>query len=282
MNKTHPVVFIGSGEASVIERKTLIYSIRKHTAEPVEIIVFNGTHNSLERDGAPPELAPMPLKAKYQNITEFSNYRFLIPQLCGHQGKAIWLDSDMVCLRSVTELFETPLNGHDFLAKAEIDNRGRRRWGLSVALYDCSSCHFDLERYTDEIAQGLYSYNDMQQMREEFLRHHPMKIGELDPNWNCYDSYSADTKLIHYTNLHTQPWKVRGHRQGGLWFRYFEEARQAGFITDDDIELAKRRAYVRYDLTDGNTLSFGGILRNALVDAKASLYQSFGPRTSRG
>src|SRR5687767_11117462 len=105
-------VFIGSGEASRIERKTLIHSIKANASAPVDITVFNGTHNSVERENLAPELAPMSLRVKYTNtITEFSQYRYVIPQLCGFEGRAIWLDSDMVCLGDIRELFEADMNG---------------------------------------------------------------------------------------------------------------------------------------------------------------------------
>jgi hypothetical protein len=279
MKQDTPVVFIGSGEASVLERKTLIYSIKKVSRVPPEIIVFNGTHNTVEREGSEPQLAPMSLRAKYKNITEFSNYRFLIPELCGHTGRAIYLDSDMICIADIGELFNASPDEADFLAKSFVDKSGQRRWGLSVALYDCALCHFDLERYVDEMGSGLYTYNDLQQMSPQFLSVHPFRIGEIDPNWNSYDHFDGRTKLIHYTNLHMQPWKVRGHPHGNLWFQYFHEARQAGFVTDADIELAIRRGYARQDLTKGNTIGVRGVVKNAMSDLKAAVRDSL--RTSQ-
>lgn len=276
-SSTRPVIFIGSGEASVLERKTLLYSIHKHTPGPVEVIVFNGTHSSIEVDGSSPTPVPMPLHAKYQNITEFSNYRFLIPQLRGHQGRAIWLDSDMICLADLNELFAVDMGHNAFLAKRSPHPSGEMRWGLSVAVYDNARCAFDLDRYAREVDEGQYDYNDLQQMTPRFLARHPFQVGAIDDQWNCYDEWTPQTKLIHYTNLHTQPWKVRGHRHGGLWFRYFEEARQAGFISDDDIERAIRRSYARPDLLKGNTIGVRDIVHNALSDLKASVRDTLRP-----
>lgn len=277
MERNTPVVFIGSGEASALERKVLIHSLHKNSKGPVEIIVFNGTHNAIEHEDGRRELVPMSLPVKYQNITEFSNYRFMIPQLCGYQGRGIWLDSDMICLGDINELFQTPMHGADLLAKESPDAQGQMRWGLSVSLYDCGGRRFELDLYACEMAEGKYGYNDLQQLTSSFLAHHPFKVGALDPNWNCYDELSDKTKLIHYTNLHTQPWKVRGHRHGGLWFRYLAEAREAGLVTEADIELAIRRWYVRPDLRKGNTIGLGGILKNAIVDLKATVRDSVRP-----
>src|SRR6267378_6473230 len=117
MNSTKVKLFIGSGEQSLLERKVLIYSIQKHTQRNLDIYVFNGTHNAIETSDGAPAPAPLPLHLKYRNLTEFSLYRYLIPELCSFEGKAIYLDSDMVCLRDIGELFDCSIDGHDFLAK---------------------------------------------------------------------------------------------------------------------------------------------------------------------
>ena len=245
-------VFIGSGEASLLERKTLIYSLRKHSSSPLDIHVFNGTHNSIERNDEPPVPAGMSLRVKYKNFTEFSNYRFMIPELCHHEGRAIFLDSDTICLGDISELFNAPLgDGSAVLAKSEA-YAGTGGWGLSVALFECSRCRFDLDAIFDEIEQGLYSYTDLHQLTPAFQKHHPMTVGAIDPNWNVFDKYDEHTRLIHFTNLLRQPWKFPGHPSGDLWFKYFNEARAEGFITKQDVDTTKMRGYVRQDILEGN------------------------------
>ncbi|BAU11451.1 lipopolysaccharide biosynthesis protein, LPS:glycosyltransferase [Leptolyngbya sp. NIES-3755] len=241
-------VFIGSGEASLVERKVAIYSLKKQTQHDLDIYVLNGTHNAIERNDQAPVPAPMSLDIKYRNVTEFSLYRYLIPQICEFQGRAIYIDSDTVCLSDIRELFETDLAGSDFLAKRESTGV----WGLSVMLIDCDRCRFNLEKYCDEIDQGLYSYTDFNQMNSRFLEYHHFSIAELDPNWNQFDFCDSQTKLIHYTNLYTQPWKAQNHPFGELWFQYFREALEAGILTERDIELSILRSYVRPDIRQGN------------------------------
>ena len=92
----------------------------------------------------------------------------------------------------------------------------------------------------------------MHQFSPAFLKHHPLKIEAIDPNWNVFDQYDAQSKLIHFTNLLRQPWKFPGHPSGDLWFTYFNEAREAGAVTKQDIETAKMRGYVRQDILLGN------------------------------
>ena len=244
-------VFIGSGEASLLERKVMAYSIRKNTRRAVDIYVLNGTHNAVERNDEPPVLAPMSLRVKYRNYTEFSLYRYLIPQLCGHQGRGIYVDSDMICLGDIGELFDMPMHGCDFLSIKAYDTG---QWGPSVMLIDCESCRFDLEQICDEIDAGKFTYSEFTRMDDRFLAHHPRKIGVLDPNWNVFDRCDERTKLIHYTNLLSQPWKFPGHPQGELWFQYFREAIAAGAISEDDVTKAITRGYVRPTIRQGNQL----------------------------
>lgn len=251
MNQKERVrVFIGSGEASLLERKTAIYSLRKHTTRELDIYVFNGTHNAIELNDGEPFLAPMSLQVKYQNITEFSLYRFLIPEICDHRGRAIYIDSDTVCLTDIGELFDAPMGDAHFLAKPDAYPGGL--WGLSVMLINCETCRFDLELIVNEMGRGLYSMKDFSCMSPLFLSRYPYRIGGLDPRWNSFDHQDAQTKLIHYTNLYTQPWKYSGHPHGELWFEYFEQARAGGYVTAKDIELSLVRSYVRRDLLEGN------------------------------
>lgn len=265
-------IFISSGEASLLERKVLMYSLRRNSTRELDIRVFNGTHNTVERDGHPPEPAPMSLKVKYQNITEFSNYRFLVPAVCGNQGRAISMDSDTIVLGDIGELFDSDMGSNDFLAKPEAyGNKADDQWGLSVMLIDCVRTRFNTDQYFDEIENGAYTYADLHQMLPSFLARHPFKVGQINPRWNDFDICYKDTKLIHYTNLYSQPWKSRSHPYGDLWFEYFEEAIKAGHITDRDIELTLVRAYARRDLLEGNRWTLQTYLMRMARDLKSEL-----------
>jgi lipopolysaccharide biosynthesis glycosyltransferase len=243
-------VFIGSGEASAVERKVLIYSIKKNTKSDVDIYVFNGTHDALEKNDEPPVRINMSLRAKYKNFTEFSNYRFLIPSLCNYKGRAIFIDSDTICLGDMGDLFNQDMGNFDLLAKKDAYGHiGNERWALSVMLMDCEKCKFDLEKYLDDVDEKKYTYTDFHQLSPEFLKYHKFNIGQMNPKWNDFDQCDANTKLIHYTNLYSQPWKSPGHKYGNLWFQYFKEALASGALTDDDVKKAILRSYVRKDLS---------------------------------
>jgi len=252
--QNNPVrILIGSGEQSLLERKVLLYSIRKHTKRALDILVYNGTHNAIERNAEPPRLSPMSLQVKYRNLTEFSMARFIIPEVCNYEGRCIFFDSDMICLGDVGELFDSPLDDYDFIAKkGALEKRQGTTWALSAMLVNCDRCKFDLEQIISGIDEGLYTYQDFAQMHPDFLAYHHYTVGEMDPRWNEFDFLDRETRLIHYTNLQTQPWKYHDHPFGELWFEYFEEARAAGCITDEDIHLTIMRGNVRRDIRSGN------------------------------
>jgi hypothetical protein len=259
MSTITPVrLFIGSGEASLLERKTLIHSLRAHTRRPLDIHVFNGTHDALEHGDDPPTRLGMPLSIKYRNYTEFSNYRWLIPQLCGYRGRAIFLDSDMVCLADIGELFDADMGGCDMLAKAEA-YKGENSWGMSNILFDCERCRFPLEEIFEDVDAGRYSNTDFHQMTPRFLERRAYRLGPIDPVWNSFDICDAGTKLIHFTNLRTQPWKFPGHVHEDLWFRWFNEARRVGAITQQDIDKTLSRAYARQDILAPGRGQSGGV-----------------------
>jgi hypothetical protein len=79
-------------------------------------------------------------------------------------------------------------------------------WGLSVMLIDCERSRFNGAIFS-EIDRGLYTYTEFSQMGQRFLTHRPYQIAELDPSWNVFDRVDQNTKIVHYTNLSTQPWK---------------------------------------------------------------------------
>lgn len=249
-------IFIGSGEASVIERKVLIHTLKKHTNRPLDIFVFNGTHDAVERNDEPPQRINMPLNIKYANVTEFSNYRWYIPQLCNYKGRAIWLDSDMIVFDDIGKLFDTPMENQDMLAVKGTYNEEEQQdtFATSVLLIDCEKCKkFDVELYYREIAEQKYTYNELMRMAKKFIDLHPYRLGALDPNWNVFDFYDERTKLLHYTDLHTQPWRYPNHPYGQTWFDAFFATVETGEISTYDIQKAIARGYVRPDILKGNS-----------------------------
>jgi hypothetical protein len=154
--------------------------------------------------------------------TGFTNYRFAIPHLCAGQGRAIYNDVDQIYLCDPAELFDLALEGKGFRAIAPDDP--------SVMLLDCARMAgiWTLERARREskrrlIARALAA---------------PQLYGALDPRWNVRDDErpESEAKLVHFTTLHTQPWRpfperfvYQEHPIGPTWHALERSADEAGF-----------------------------------------------------
>lgn len=124
--------------------------------------------------------------------TGFSNYRFAIPHFAGGRGRAIYNDVDQIYLHDPGALFDFELGQAGFLALSDRD--------LSVMLLDCERMarHWSLEdarRMDKKSLQALTA--------ERGLR------GPLPPEWNARDGewQRGRSRILHFTSLHTQPWR---------------------------------------------------------------------------
>ena len=251
-------IFIGSGEASRVERKVLKYSI-EISSPNCEIIVYNGTHDTLEYEDGRIERLHTPLEIKYQNVTEFSNFRWYIPQLCGFKGRAIYLDSDMICFEDLGIFNTIDLEGSQIMARSDAySTKGKwgydpeGAWALSMCIFDCARFPMTAKELFDGIEAGNYSYKEMHYMKPAFVNHYDLKLSDMPEGWNDLDIYRKETQLIHYTNLLTQPWKFPGHRYGGIWHQWLMRAMKDGAVTLKDVNQSINRGFVRPTLLDGN------------------------------
>ncbi len=154
--------------------------------------------------------------------TGFTNYRFAIPDLAGRAGRAIYNDVDQIYLADPAELFDADLSRHGFLARAPDDP--------SVMLLDCSrmSAVWSLDTARRESKARLM----------ERACSVPGLLGQLPPAWNARDDeYTPGrSKCLHYTTLHTQPWRpfperfvYQANPHAKLWHDLEAEADAVGY-----------------------------------------------------
>jgi lipopolysaccharide biosynthesis glycosyltransferase len=80
-------IFIGYDPRVAVQYHVLAHSLLEHTSIPLQIIPL----------GCPP-----PLQRK--GLTAFTWARFLVPYLCGFEGEALFLDSDMLCTGDIATI----------------------------------------------------------------------------------------------------------------------------------------------------------------------------------
>jgi hypothetical protein len=154
--------------------------------------------------------------------TGFTNYRFAIPDWAGRGGRAIYNDEDQIYLSDPGLLFDQDMQGHGFLAIAPRES--------SVMLLDCGRMAglWNLE------AARCGSKKDLLRSAVET----PGLFGACDPHWNARDDEYREGRshCLHYTTLHTQPWRpfperfvYQDHPLAHLWHDLERSADAAGF-----------------------------------------------------
>ena len=204
-------IFIGYDSKVKIAYHVLAESILRNSSTPVTIspINLNNLKNIYTRKQDP--LAS----------TEFSFSRFLVPHLMNYNGWAIFMDSDMVMLSDITELWNlrnedyaiqvckheyTPSSKNKFLGNNQTIY-AKKNWS-SLMLMDCSKCKTLTPEYVNT-RSGL----ELHQFKwlDENL------IGSIPLEWNWLVGeypYKKEVHNIHFT-------------EGGPYFKNYKNTEYA-------------------------------------------------------
>ncbi|MEK7703169.1 MAG: glycosyltransferase [Nitrospirota bacterium] len=226
-------VYVGATEEQMLSVKVLEYSIRKHASMSVEVF-------PLHRAGID---VPSPKDPKNHPRTPFTFQRFLIPELAGYQGRAIYMDSDMQVLRDIRSLWTLPFLGADLLAVGAANRH--RRPQFSVMLLNCDTLHWEINALISALDNQELSY---EQMVHEMAVAKTIRT-DIDPSWNSLEQFKkGETALIHYTDMDTQPWVSTENPIGDIWIKDLIEAVTSGFIAVDEIKEQIQKGWIRPSL----------------------------------
>ena len=163
-------VFIGTEPKQVRAERVLEYSIRKYASVDVEITMMRQGDPGFEWGQGP---------------TGFTMFRFAVPELCNHEGFAIYLDCDMLLLADIAELYDYRKPGKWVCHSCEN--------GDCVSVIDCSATALNI--YT---VRGLPKWGVRTVLE-------PIIDRSIPDKWNSLD-LAEGAALIHFTGLATQPW----------------------------------------------------------------------------
>ena len=226
-------VFVAATPSEWLAMRVLEFSIRKTASLPVEFSALYTFDRPI----------PMPQAKKNWPRTPFSFHRFLIPELCEYQGKAIYLDADMLVFRDIAELWNQPLDFCDLQTVQETKKGLPSQF--SVMLLDCTRLSWSIETIISALDSGELEYSSLM---------HNMCIVEnigwdIPPEWNSLERYESQvTALLHYTNMHTQPWISLNNSFGSIWVGFLRRALEAGFISQKELEREVTVGHVRPSL----------------------------------
>jgi hypothetical protein len=223
-------IFIGTSANGEDAKAEMVYeySIRKNASVPVDITWMKQTRD---------ESSPWGGWQTERWSTPFSGFRWIIPEVCGFQGRAIYTDCDMINFKDINELINIDMEGKPIAAR-----RGNRFGGheFCVMVFDCAA----FEEYSMPARRMKMIPESHHRMISKFSGSGLVK--DLDPKWNCLDGEYLDVEDIwhlHYTNMATQPWRpswyvgpVDEHRRkdiSDLWFKMYDEAKASGLDEQD-------------------------------------------------
>ncbi len=190
-------IFVGYDEREAIGFHVLANSIMRLASEPVSVtpLCLGNLKGIYTR--------------KYQDqSTAFSFSRFLVPYLCGYQGWALFMDSDMLARADLTEIIRSITIGdhrhdalvcqHDYAPKKTtkfLDNRQtiypKKNW-TSFMLFNNRRCEALTPDYVN--SRPASELHQMMWARS---------IGQLPLEWNWlvgeYE-FSHEVKVAHFTN----------------------------------------------------------------------------------
>lgn len=237
-------VFVGCDRSQLLAVKVLEHSIKRHTSLPVEVVAMQDLP------------VPQPCDPRNTQRTGFSFSRFCIPKLANYQGKAIYLDADMLVFRDIKELWSIPFEGAKVVIQKEIKHNleTTRKFGAprkrikqcAVMLLDCERLDWDIEQIIGQMNLGKFDYGqllyDLCILGESEIRY------AVPFEWNSLEYYDEETRLIHYTDMATQPWVSTLNKHGDLWFEEIRRMIADRSLSWSELEEEIARGFFRPSL----------------------------------
>lgn len=239
-------VYVGTDRSQALAVKVLEYSIKKHTSAVVEVIPM------CDLD------IPIPKDPKQRQRTGFSFARFCIPKLNGYKGRAIYMDADMMVFKDIRELWNWPMKDYKIAIQKTLtetetqvsankaDAPVKRIRQCAVMLLNCEALDWDIQKIINGLDNNDYTYT---QLLHELCLLKDEEIGEILPfEWNSLEHYDNNTRLLHFTDMGTQPWVSTFNKHGWQWLSYVDEMIANGALTLEEVQEEIRQTYFRPSL----------------------------------
>lgn len=238
-------VFVGTDRSQLFGARVLEYSIKRHSSLPVEVTPMLNVRIRPPKDPA------------QDQRTGFSFARFCIPQLAGYQGRAIYMDADMLVMKDIAELWTLPFESAKVLIQEELQDHQaethnkkcapvKRIKQCSVMLLDCENLAWNIEEIIDGLDEKRYTYDDL--MYQLCILKEQEVHARIPFRWNSLEHLDESTCLIHYTDMRTQPWVYPLNPNGERWVDEVRRMLSEGVINWDDIRREVELGYVRPSL----------------------------------
>ncbi len=241
-------IFVGCdpNDCDLEQMMVLEYSLRKHSSIPIEIEWMRLSRN-------PDSFWYSDGKGSGWTTdrwaTPFSAFRWGIPAYCNFEGRALYLDADIMFMSDVAEMWNHPIGG----GRAILASGAGRELRLGELVWDCAAA----KAVVPDIHQ-LHRDPLGHKKLQNFFEENPHKVQPLGAEYSNIDGDDIpleQLKAVHYSKMDTQ----FSHQfslprlqaeQKGHWFdgriephprqeladvfeQYYHEAIAAGYSIDD-------------------------------------------------
>jgi lipopolysaccharide biosynthesis glycosyltransferase len=199
-------IFIGYDKHEPVAYHVAAHSILARSSKPISVtpLVLSQLRHVFNRERTPTQ------------ATDFSFSRFLVPYLCDFKGWAIFLDSDILAVDDLAEMwalkddrFAVQVVKHDHNPKGTTKflnqpqtSYPKKNWS-SVMLMNCAKCQALTPEYVNT-ASGLDLH------RFNWLESEDL-VGEIPSRWNHLVDYDEAKPIDQLSILH--------YTDGGPWFK---------------------------------------------------------------
>ncbi len=141
------------------------------------------------------------------DLQSFTPTRFLPPQLMGYEGRAVVIDPDIFAAADIWELLSRDMQGKAIMCRMRSGPKGLvdKCMASSVMLLDCAQLrHWDPETTFRRMFTFEQDYQPWICLKGEPRD----SIDFFEAEWNDFDKFTTETKMLHTTRRRTQPWKT--------------------------------------------------------------------------
>lgn len=220
-------VYINADESQMLAAAVLARGIRDFATTPVAITILKNPPLPRVRN---PQCWPRNPRA----LT-----RFLVPELAGFQGRALFLEADMLIRGDVAELVSLAL---DRCQVAVLQNPKSSGWEPSLQVINCQRADWQIERIMQGLDEGRYTSDELIGSLANVQDSN--EIAEQIPTaWQpIYDQPSAATQVHRFRDPKHQPWRQE-FENSPAWAEIFRRAIAMGDVTVDDVYDAVEDGY---------------------------------------
>lgn len=191
-------IFVGCdpNNCDLEQMMVLDYSIHKHTQHPVEIIWMQ-----LSSDASSPWYSNPITNEGWKTekwATPFSGFRWAIPELCNFEGRAIYMDTDVIVLCDLNELWTHPMNEKAMV----IAKGGSSSARLCTSVWDCNKA----KQYLPILSE-MHSDPSGHKKLMQLIKEKPELVHPYQDSYNNIDGENLaieKIKVLHYSDMGTQ------------------------------------------------------------------------------